>query len=141
MTAQENLSALQSVYRNWHETKGGNVDEILDLFDEEVEMHSALSGDVPSAVSGAHIRKAEARDYFEGLLEDWEMIYYRVDRYVVGADGDEIVMVGRCAFRNKASGQILDTPKIDVCTFKGGKIVRFQESYDTLGFARAMGHA
>lgn len=138
MNAQSNLAALRSAYQNWHDTKGGNVGEILDLFDDEIEMHSALSGDVPSAVSGVHIRKAEARDYFEGLLKDWEMIFYHVDRYVVGRDGEEIVMVGRCSFRNKATGKVLDTPKIDVCTFRDGKIVRFQESYDTHSFVCAM---
>lgn len=140
MTDDSNLARLESVYAGWHGTKGGNVDEIIDLFDEEIEMHSALSGDVPSAVSGVHISRAEAREYFEGLLKDWEMIFYHVDRYIVGQEGDEIVMVGRCSFRNKATGNVLDTPKIDVCTFREGKIVRFQESYDTHGFARAMGH-
>ena len=140
MAAQSNLATLRNVYRNWHESKGGSVGEILDLFDEEVEMHSALSGDVPASVSGAHITRAQARDYFEGLLRDWEMIYYQVDRYIVEENGDEIVMVGRCSFRNKATGGVLDTPKIDICTFRDGKIIRFQESYDTLGFARAMGH-
>ena len=141
MTAQSNLAALQSAYGNWNGTKGGNVEEIIDLFDEDIEMHSALGGDVPSAVAGTHISRAQARDYFEGLLRDWEMISYEVDRYVAGRDGEEIVMVGRCAFRNKATGRVVDTPKIDVCTFRDGKIVRFQESYDTLGFARALGHA
>jgi len=140
MAAQSNLAALQSAYGNWNGTRGGNVEEIIDLFDEDIEMHSALGGDVPSSVAGSHITRAQARDYFEGLLRDWEMLSYEVDRYVVGEDGAEIVMVGRCAFRNKATGRIVDTPKIDVCTFRDGKIVRFQESYDTLGFAQAMGH-
>ena len=141
MAAQENLAALQSVYRNWHESKGGSVGEILDLFDEQIEMHSALAADVPAPVAGTHVTRAEARNYFDGLLAEWEMLYYEVDRFVVADHGDEIVMVGRCAFRNKATGKVLDTPKIDVCTFRDGKIVRFQESYDTLSFARAQGLA
>jgi ketosteroid isomerase-like protein len=140
MSAESNLAALQSAYRNWHDSKGGNVDEILDLFADDIQMHSALSGDVPSAVAGVHISKAQARDYFEGLLKDWEMIFYEVDRYIVDASGDEIVMVGRCSFRNKATGRSLETPKVDVCTFRDGRIVRFQECYDTLSFAQALGH-
>jgi len=140
MAAEANLAAVRSVYQNWHDSKGGSVQEIIDLFDDDVEMRSALGAEVPSSVAGVHISKEQARDYFEGLLRDWEMIYYEVDRYIVDAAGDEIVMVGRCSFRNKATGGVLDTPKIDVCTFRDGKIVRFQESYDTLGFARAMGH-
>ncbi|HEX5183817.1 MAG TPA: nuclear transport factor 2 family protein [Allosphingosinicella sp.] len=141
MAAQSNLDRVRVVYANWNSSKGGSVEEILDLFADDVEMRSALAADVPASVAGAHVKKAEARAYFEGLLRDWEMISYDVERYIVDREGDEIVMVGRCAFRNKATGQLLDTPKIDVCTFRDGKIVRFQESYDTLGFARAMGHA
>jgi uncharacterized protein len=134
-----NLAALEGVYARWHSTKGGNVGEILDLFDEEVEMHSALTPDVPDAVAGTHVRREEAAQYFEGLLRDWEMLFYHVDRFIVGAGGDEIVMVGRCAFRNKATGNVVDTPKVDIHTFRNGKVVRFQEVYDTLGFARALG--
>jgi uncharacterized protein len=69
------------------------------------------------------------------------MPFYQVDRYIVGEGGDEIVMVGRCAWRNKATGKVVDMPKIDIHTFRNGKVVRFQESYDMLGFARALGLA
>ena len=134
-----NLAALQGVYERWHSTRGGNVAEILDLFDEQIEMHSALSEDVDDPVSGVHVSRAEAAQYFDGLLRDWEMLSYDVDRFIVGEGGDEIVMVGRCAWRNKANGNVADIPKVDIHTFRNGKVVRFQEVYDTLGFARALG--
>ena len=140
-SANTNLAALEAVYARWSSTKGGNVEEILDLFDEEVEMRSALTPDVPDAVAGVHTHRAEAAQYFEGLLRDWEMLSYDVDRFIVGAGGDEIVMVGRCAWRNKANGNVADVPKVDIHTFRNGKVVRFQEVYDTLGFARALGAA
>ena len=140
MSGSENLEKLKSAYAGWHETKGGNVDEIMDLFDDHVEMHSALSPDVPDAVAGVHLHKAEAGQYFEGLLRDWEMIFFHRDRFIVGEGGREIVMVGRCAWRNRQNGNVIDTPKIDVHDFnEAGKVVRFQEVYDTLGFAKALG--
>ena len=139
MIDNPNLAALEGAYARWSSTRGGNVDEILDLFDEEVEMHSALSADIPDAVAGIHLRREQAAEYFEGLLRDWEMLSYDVDRFIVDAAGDEIVMVGRCAWRNKATGNVVDTPKVDIHTFRNGKVVRFQEVYDTLGFARALG--
>src|SRR3954468_3744454 len=124
MTDNPNLAALEHLYNGWHETKGGNAAEILALFDEEVEMHSALSADVPSAVAGVKLSREEAAGYFEGLLRDWEMLSYTVERFIAGEGGDVIVMVGRCAFRNKATGRVIDTPKIDVHTFnKQGKVV------------------
>jgi uncharacterized protein len=139
MTDNPNLATLEGAYARWGETKGGNVAEILDMFDVEVEMHSALSPDVPDAVAGVHLRREQAAEYFEGLLRDWEMLFYDVDRFIVGENGEDIVMVGRCAWRNRATGKVVDTPKIDIHTFRSGKVVRFQEVYDTLGFARALG--
>ena len=138
-TADENpnLMALREVYSRWSQTKGGNVEEILDLFDEEIEMRSALPADVPDAVAGTHVRRTQAAGYFAGLLRDWEMLSYDVDRFIDG--GDEVVMVGRCAWRNKSTGGVVDTPKVDIHTFANGKVIRFQEVYDTLGFARALG--
>lgn len=143
MTDNPNLATLEGAYARWGSTKGGNVDEILDMFDEQVEMHSALSADVPHEVAGVHMHRAEAANYFEGLLRDWEMLFYHVDRFIVGETGtggeEEIVMVGRCGWRNKATGIEIDVPKIDIHTFRDGKVVRFQESFDTLAFARALG--
>lgn len=139
MADNPNLETLRGAYARWGGTKGGNVDEILNMFADEIEMHSALPADVPDSVAGTHRSRAEARDYFTGLLRDWDMEYYDVDRFIVGEGGDEIVMVGRCAWRNKATGLTVDTPKVDIHTFRDGKVVRFQEVYDTLGFARALG--
>lgn len=139
MTDNPNLARLEGVYARWSQTKGGNVDEILDLFDEDVEMHSALSADIPDAIAGVHLRREQAAEYFEGLLRDWEMLSYDIDRFIVGENGEEIVMVGRCAWRNRATGGVVDTPKVDIHTFRNGRVVRFQEVYDTLGFARALG--
>lgn len=139
MTSNPNLETLRGAYARWGGTRGGNVDEILDMFDETVEMLSALPADVEDSVAGTHRTRAEARDYFTGLLRDWDMVSYDVDRFIVGEGGEDIVMVGRCAWRNKATGLTVDTPKIDIHTFRGGKVVRFQEVYDTLGFARALG--
>src|SRR3954469_5358381 len=140
MAAESNLEILRKAYANWANSKGANVEEIIDMFDEDIEMHSALAPEVPAAIAGVHIRKSEARDYLAGLLNDWEMISYDVDRFIVDASGNEIVMVGRCAWRNKTNGNVVDSPKIDIHSFRDGKVVRFQESFDTLGFARALGH-
>ena len=137
MTDNPHLPVLEQAYRNWSETKGGSFEEILDLFDDEVEMRSVLSPDIPHEISGTHRTKAEAVNYFAGLARDWEMLAYDVDRFI--ADGDDIVMVGRCAWRNKANGNVVNMPKVDIHTFRNGKVVKFQESYDTLGFARALG--
>ena len=137
MTDNPHLPVLEQAYRNWNETKGGSFEEILDLFADEVEMRSVLSPDIPHEVSGTHRTKAEAVNYFASLARDWEMLAYDVDRFI--ADGDDIVMVGRCAWRNRATGKVVDTPKVDIWHFENGKITRFLEMFDSLGFVRALG--
>lgn len=33
---------LKDAYTKWRETKGGNLDQVLGLFDDRIEMHSVL---------------------------------------------------------------------------------------------------
>ena len=80
------IEELKLAYTNWREMKGGNLDQVLGLFDDQI---------------------------------------------------DTVVWIGRCHWRNKHDGKEIDTPKIDVWTFQGGKAVRFFEMFDSLGFARA----
>lgn len=129
------LAELEDAYRAWRETKGGSVDQVLDLFDENIEMHSVLGPDVRHELARVQTSREDARNYFKALLDDWEMIDFPQEKIV--ADGDTVVWIGRCRWRNKRDGKTLDTPKIDVWTFRGGKAVRFFEMFDSLGFARA----
>jgi ketosteroid isomerase-like protein len=52
-----------------------------------------------------------------------------VDHFV--AQGDRVVMLGRCAWKHRATGKFVDTPKADAITLADGKIVGFMEYYDT----------
>ena len=129
------LNELQDAYRSWRESKGANVDQVLDLFDEQVEMHSVLEPAVHHELARVQRSREDARNYFKALLDDWEMIDFPQEKIV--GDGDTVVWIGRCSWRNKHDGKVIDTPKIDVWTFHDGKAVRFFEMFDSLGFAKA----
>ena len=141
MDQGSNFPAVEAAYRHWHETKGGNVEEILDLFADHIEMRSVLSPDVPHEISGKHSSKEEARAYFEGLLRDWEMLEFVAERFIEGVGGNDIVMIGRCAWRHRSHGKEVTTPKVDIWRFEGGKAVLFYELFDSLAFARGIGLA
>jgi uncharacterized protein len=132
-----NLAALAQSYARWCATKGGNVDEILDLMDDDIVMDSVLPPEVPHEISGTHNGKARAADYFRAMLDEWEMVDWQVDRFI--ADGDDIVMVGRCHWRHRAGGHEVQSPKVDIWHFDNGKATRFYEMFDTLAFARGVG--
>ena len=139
MTAQKNPNAalLEQVYARWDETKGGAVDEVLELMDDRIEMRSVLSQDMPSDIAGLHRTKQQAADYFAALSRDWEMIYFHAYQFI--ADEDDVVMVGRCAWRHRETGAEVDTPKVDIWHFQNGRATRFFELFDSLAFARAVG--
>lgn len=132
-----NAALLERVYARWHETKGGNADEVLEMFGDQVEMHSVLSDEAPTRLAGSKTTRSEAGEYFAALAHDWEMIYF--DAYQFIADGDDVVMVGRCAWRHRETGAEVDTPKVDIWHFENGKATRFMEMFDSLAFARAVG--
>ena len=129
------LDQLKSAYENWRRTKGGNLDEVLNLFDDQIEMHSVLEPGVKHELARVQTSREDTKAYFRELLDNWEMIDFPTEKVL--ADGDTVVWIGRCHWRNKKDGNVLDTPKIDVWTFRNGKAVRFFEMFDSLGFARA----
>ncbi|HEV2866044.1 MAG TPA: nuclear transport factor 2 family protein [Allosphingosinicella sp.] len=143
MAIEDNVHviALRHAYARWRETKGGSAEEILELFDDKIEMRSVLAReDVPSELAGRHATKAEAAEYFAALARDWEMIDYVVDQFIAdGEYGEDVVMVGRCAWRHRATGALVASPKIDIWRFEFGKATRFTEMFDSLAFARAVG--
>lgn len=129
------LDQLKSAYDNWRRTKGGNLDEVLNLFDDQIEMHSVLEPGVKHELARVQTSREDTKKYFRELLDNWEMIDFPTEKVL--ADGDTVVWIGRCHWKNKQDGKEVDTPKIDVWTFRNGKAVRFFEMFDSLGFARA----
>ena len=135
-----NVIALKQGYARWRETKGGSAEDVIALFDDHIEMRSVLAPDLPSELAGLHLSKQRAADYFAGLARDWEMISFDTYDFIAdGEEGDDVVMIGRCAWRHRETGAEVDTPKIDIWHFENGRATRFMEMFDSLAFARALG--
>jgi ketosteroid isomerase-like protein len=95
-----------------------------------------LSPELPDDLAAVRYSRAGALEYFQTLARDWEMVSFDCDRFIDG--GDDVVMVGRCAWRNRATGKIVDTPKVDIWRFENGRAVEFLEMFDSLAFMRAI---
>ena len=107
---------------------------MLGLFDDQIEMHSVLEPNVQHELARVQRSREDTMNYFRELLDNWEMIASRPRR----SSRTATPWCGsRCHWRNKHDGKELNTPKIDVWTFRNGKAVRFFEMFDSLGFARA----
>ncbi len=132
-----NAGRVRAAYERWQDSRGGDSDPFMAMLDEDFEMASVL--DPPELHEMACDRQGldRVRDYFAALADDWEMIDFPTEQLV--EQGDTVVWIGRCSWRNRHTGAVVATPKIDVWTFREGKAVRMFEMFDTLGFARGAG--
>ena len=128
-TAHENVEKLRQAYQLWNDTRGASVDHWLGLLDDDVVLRSVADG-VDGLDFMTH-RKGlgEARDYFTGLAADWEMVHFTPKEFV--AQGNRVVMIGECAFRNRRTGKVASSAKADVFTFREGRVVEVMEFFDT----------
>ena len=120
---------MREAYRRWAEGKGRDVDGWIAILDEAVALRSIGQGAAGIEFSRARRNRSEVLDYPRQLTRDWEMLSYRMDEYV--AQGDRVVALGRCAWRNKRTGKVADTRKVDIWRFKDARAIEFEELFDT----------
>ncbi|MBR1194830.1 nuclear transport factor 2 family protein [Bradyrhizobium sp. AUGA SZCCT0274] len=130
-----NVAILKDAYRQWHESKGGSVEQLLSICDPSINWDSIPRGAAPLEFARQYNGREVLQGYFSQLLADWEMIRYTIDEYV--AQGDVVFARGSCAWTNKKTGKVADTPKVDFWRFRDGKAVEFYEYFDTAHVAAA----
>lgn len=124
-----NVELLRKAYGVWSKTRGASHDHWMEICSERIAFGSLAQGPVGSTYMTSYQSRDELKSYFDGLLRDWEMMEYEVDNFV--AQGDRVVMLGRCAWRYRKTGKVVWTPKADSWRFEDGKAVEFYEFYDT----------
>ncbi|MBR1230370.1 MULTISPECIES: nuclear transport factor 2 family protein [unclassified Bradyrhizobium] len=124
-----NVAILKEVYHQWHETRGGSVEQFLSIADPKISWGSVPRGAAPLQFATHYDGREGLRTYFDGLLADWAMIHYTIDEYV--AQGEAVCARGSTAWTNKKTGKAVETPKVDFWRFKDGKAVEFYEYFDS----------
>jgi uncharacterized protein len=123
------VNLLKEAYKKWHESKAGSGEHWLSIMTDDIQFRSLAAGAPKMEFTRPCTCKEEVKGYLTQLIRDWEMIHYTIDEYI--AQGDRVVALGSCAYRNKRTGKVLDTPKADFHKFRNGKICEFFEFYDT----------
>ena len=124
-----NVEILKAAYRRWSETLGGSGDEWLKICAETIQFGSIAQGPEGAKYLTEYRSRDALKEYFAGIERDWQMIEYAAEHFV--AQGDRVVMLGRCAWRYKKTGKVVWTHKADSWRFADGKAVEFFEFYDT----------
>ena len=130
-----NVAILKEAYRQWHETKGGSLPQLLSIVDPMISFGSVPRGVAPLAFATQYDSRKALQGYFDGLLTNWTMVYYTIDEYI--AQGDAVFARGATAWTNRITGKTAETPKVDFWRFRDGKAVEFYEYFDTACMAAA----
>jgi ketosteroid isomerase-like protein len=132
--AQANAEKVRRAYARWEASKGVDADGFLELLADDVVMRSLLNPPELHPLAQERVGKEFARDYLESLALHLEMIAFPTEQVV--AEGDTVVWIGSCHWRDRKTGADANTPKADVWRFRDGLAVSVMEYFDTLGFAR-----
>ena len=128
-TEIDNVAVLKAAYASWSQSKGGDAGGWLEVIGDDFRLRSLPDGMEPLAFTSERRGRDEFLGYIEGLRTDWEMVFYDMDDYI--ARGDRVVVLGRISYRNRLTGKVFETPKIDVWRMEGGKAKDYLESFDT----------
>ena len=119
-----NVEILKAAYKSWSDTKGGSVDDWLKICADNIDFGSLAQGAAPKVQYMTDYSSRDAlKEYFAGLARDWDMIEYVAEQFV--AQGDRVVMLGRCTWRYKKTGKVVSTPKADAWRLANGKAVEY----------------
>ena len=131
-----NVEFLKQAYKLWHDSKGGSVEQWMSHVAEDVRFGSIAGGEAPLGFTAPKSKREAVRDYFNGLLAEFEMIHYTVHDYV--AQGDMVFVRCTTSWKNRKTGNTFETPKADFWRIRDGKIVEFYEYYDTAAVINSM---
>jgi uncharacterized protein len=132
---EQHTALLKGIYKRWAETKGGNVDEILNILADDVIWRSIANGLHGLNFAKEPLTKPNVRSYFENLGKDWELVFFDVERMI--AQNHTVVVVAECSFRHRRTGKSFMSPKVDIWDFKRGKVVGYFEFFDTASAIRS----
>jgi ketosteroid isomerase-like protein len=124
-----NVDRLKVAYQAWNDSRGLDRAAWLSLFADDIHFRSMADGASGLEFTTARKGTASAKEYFDALAKDWEMVYFTADDFI--SEGDRVVMTGRCSWRHKGTGKTAESPALHVWRFRDGKAIELFEAFDT----------
>ncbi|MEP3478211.1 MAG: nuclear transport factor 2 family protein [Fuerstiella sp.] len=130
MSVEQNVRKLRMGYAAWSVSKGEAIDYWISLIGENIRWSSVVDESSPGMGFAVDCRsKDEVQSYFNNLGAIWEMVFFDFEETV--AQDDRVIVFANCKWKNRVTGKSVETKKIDAFRFKDGKIIEFQEFFDT----------
>jgi uncharacterized protein len=119
-------SNVDIVKRGYDAFGRGDLDALLDLFEDGIEWVTPGPPELPSA--GRRRGKQEVAEFFQTLSEMFTFERFEPKQFV--AQGDTVVVFGDDRVRIKATGSPFDFDWVHMFEFRNGKVARFREYGD-----------
>lgn len=129
MNAPSNVDILKEAYQKWNDNKQDSFQHWMDLMADNVQLNSISNGEPGMEFTRTCHSKDDVLRYFTELAEVWEMLHYTAEEFI--SEGERVVMIGRCAWKHRQTGKVVETPKVDIIRMRDSKIVEFYELFDT----------
>jgi len=123
MSEQQNLDAVRNIYAAFGRA---DLDGILALLDPEVSWRTPGSPGLPTG--GLRRGVSGVREFFGLLLSTFDIQDFRPADFL--SQGDKVVVLGTSREGPKGTGRLVDCRWVHVFTFRGGRIVEFEEPAD-----------
>ena len=130
MNEQENTKTIKQAYDYF---KSGDIQSLLGLMSGDVDWRLPEVENMPHA--GTRKGVEQVADFFSILAEVQDAKQFEPNDFI--AQGDRVVSLGHYIWKIKATGREYESDFVHVFTVRDGKIVKFDEHYDTASAAAA----
>ena len=129
--AEDNLD----VVRRGYEAFGrGDINTLLESFDEQINW---VTPGPPELVTSGNRTGREAVAQFFGAVNDlFEIQRFEPREFI--AQGDRVIVLGSETSRVRATGTVLELDWVHVFSMRNGKVIEFQEFFDTAAVVAAL---
>jgi ketosteroid isomerase-like protein len=125
MSEQDNTQIVKEAYAAF---KRGDTNAILNLLADDVKwFHPGPTNIIP--VAGMRHGREEVGQFFSTLDQHQEAKEFEPQEFI--AQGDKVVALGHYVWRIKSNDREYASDWVHVFTLRDGKVVGFQEYYDT----------
>ena len=123
--SQENVDLARSTYEAFAE---GDIERVIAVFDPQIEW---VEPEVPGLPESGTHRGSDAivQNVFAPAETDWEEFAAEPNAYYDA--GDVVVVTGTFRGRSKKGGGRMNAPFAHVLHMRDGKLVRFEDYFDT----------
>jgi ketosteroid isomerase-like protein len=129
-TTKASLELVRAAYRAF---AARDIDSLLRVVSPAVEWGEPVNPLIPS--SGTRHGLSGVLEWLRIGQDTETILAFEPDRFL--ADGDTVAVIGRTTVVARSTGRTYDTDFVHVVTVADGRIVRFQEFFDTWAAAEA----